>query len=278
MQIASETVAALDATEAARRVAARFRSPRWQPPLLPVMAVELMALSQVPRPGLEDFRAVVTRDPLLAARVLQRAQPPVGRPRPPVRCLDQALRALGAPALQRLVFDLALDTRVVQAPGYTEALEGLRVHSVATARAARVVARHVGQPPADCFLAGLLRDVGLLALLVVLSEQPERPCPSADSATLAGARGVVSDQIARAWRLPAPLARGGEPGPLAAVLALADRLVLELGARVGASAPATSGRGTPSTDTLRAALSALQIDRPRWQAIRGDVEAALERL
>ncbi len=285
----------IDTDELVRAVMAHFRSPRYQPPLLPVIAVEIMALSQDPDASANDIVAVVERDPLLAAKVLKLAQSSAyGGGRRPTASLQDAVARLGSRALRDMVFEVSLNTRIFQAQGCTEAMERLRIHSVATAHIANAVCRHTGIRNDFAFLGGLLHDVGVAGLFMVLSEMPDRPEPLGAWPAVRRVHATASGQLATLWRLPRALIDlvrhhhdlviDGRPSPLCAVIIVAERFAFEFAPLVGDD-PSTAGRpkhmpgkDLSAPDTIKAACGLLRINAARWASIRADAKAIAEQI
>ncbi len=284
MSAAAKAEPEIDTEELIRRVMGHFRSPRYQPPLLPVVAVEIMAISQDPDASAKDIVAVVERDPLLAAKVLTLAQTAAySGGRLPTKSLADAVSRLGTGALRDMVFEISLNTRIFQAPGYTEAMERLRVHSVATARITQVVCRHTGIREDFAFLAGLLHDVGIAGLFIALAEMPDRPEPAQAWAAVQKVHAGASGQLCSLWRLPRELVDAcrhhhdvivdGKPSPLNAILIVAERLAFQFAPLVGDD-PSTGqipkhmpGKDLSGAETVKAACGLLRINGRTWSAI-----------
>lgn len=282
----------IDTDELLRRVMAHFRSPRYQPPLLPVIAVEIMALSQDEDISANDIVAIVERDPLLAAKLLKLAQSSrYSSGRRPVQTLQDAVARLGNAALRDMVFEVSLNTRIFQAQGYTEAMERLRVHSVATAHIARAVCRHVRVRSEYAFLAGLLRDVGVAGLFIALAEMggpdPHRTWPA-----VCRVHAEASGLLGSLWRLPKPLVEvmrhhhevvvDGKANTLCAIVVVAERFAFELAPLVGDD-PSTPqkprrmpGKDLCASETVKAACALLGINGDTWAAIRADAKRIVE--
>lgn len=273
---------------------AHFRSPRYQPPLLPVIAVELMALSQQADTSAAEIAAVLQRDPLLAAKVLKTAQSGAYVRLNPPRSLNDAVTRLGARALRDIVFEVSLNTRIFQAPGYTEAMERLRVHSVTTAHICRELSRAVGVDGEMAFLVGLLHDVGIAGAFVALSEMPSRPSVEVAWSAVLRVHAEASGALARLWRLPPKLQVllanhhsvmiEGKPNTLAALLCVSERFAFELAPLVG-SDPSTPqrprimpGKDISSPDVIKQACKILRIDGTAWKRLRERAVAAVEKI
>jgi HD-like signal output (HDOD) protein len=159
-----------------------------QPPLLPAVTVELMALAGRPEVEVDEVVKLLEKDTLLAGRVLQIARSPLAAPAMELRSLKAAIVRLGLNAIRTIVMEVSMSTRVFKAPVYADALAHIPVHSKAVAYLARLVARQTFIDPEFAFLCGLLHDVGLSVSLVTMADpvvnQPppalETLCPALD--------------------------------------------------------------------------------------------------
>lgn len=185
------------------QVFATFRSPQYKPPMLPVVATELMVLTRRPGVGAADVTKTLGRDPILAAAVLKLAQSPLYAARVPPTSLAQAVSRLGFATVRDLVFQVALDLRVFRAEGYKELMERVRRHSVVTAHIMRLLGSYTKLPADQAFLCGLLHDVGLGGVLLVLGEMPppKRPSLIAMSTALSEMHHEAGVMMARMWQL-----------------------------------------------------------------------------
>lgn len=283
---------ALDTTEWTRKLLAHFRSPRYQPPLLPIIAVEIMALSQQREASTAEIVLVLSKDPLLAAQVLTRAQSSAYARGNETRTLHDAVMKLGLRVLRNIVFEVSLNTRVFQAPpGYTEAMERLRVHSVATAHLASLVARRTGQAQDYAFLAGLLHDVGIAGLFIALADLPNPPPLTTAWPDILRFHTEASAALAHLWRLPRELQGAlanhhgltvnGEPDPLTATVVVAERFAFELAPLIGKD-PSTPdrprimpGKDVSAGPVIQGACKLLGIDAPAFAALHAEARALL---
>ena len=80
---------------------------------------------------------VLERESLLAGRVLKLANSPRFGGVAQIQTLRGAIRRLGLREFRDLVVEAAMNSRIFRAPGYSDALDKLRVHSAATAHADR---------------------------------------------------------------------------------------------------------------------------------------------
>lgn len=110
--------------------------------------------------GLERAAELVSQDPALSLHVLRFAA--AHEPGEPLRSIEQTVLALGSAGLTTLLSECEV-VRGLGFPGYLD-LQELRDHSVNVALLARFYARAAGVDSDIAYMAGLLHDVGILAL------------------------------------------------------------------------------------------------------------------
>jgi len=261
---AADSVGGLDRHDVVRKLQETFSSPSYRPPMLPQVAMEVMALSQKPGATFEELVALLQKDAVLAARVLSVAQSASFVGRSPVQTLQQASVRLGLRAMRDLVLEAALNMKIFRVPGYDAAMERLARHSAAVAHVVRAVCRRTRIEAEFAFLCGLLHDVGFPASLLALSADPEWRSASFEelAPVLDEVHEEASGVLARLWKLPEniqrivathhELAPGGKVEPVNAALIVAEHLVWEAGA--GHSPP------PPDADPFARGLKEPQLD------------------
>lgn len=133
-------------------------------PSVPRLYTELTQLLAEGSAGAPEAARIVERDIAMAAKVLQLANSAYFGRRSPVTRVAEAVAYLGLEALRALVLqagafrEFPVGSRI---EGFD--LEALHRHSTHVARLAAALARETGAGP-DAFTAGMLHDVGLLAL------------------------------------------------------------------------------------------------------------------
>jgi HD-like signal output (HDOD) protein len=271
-----------------RRIRATFATPTYAPPVLPVAALEVHQLSQAKNVKLEQVLSALEKDPLLAARVLKVANSSVYAGAP-LQSLHHAVLRIGMKNLASVVWEVALNMRVFRCKHYEQPMEQIRRHSTAVAHLARLVAQQTSIPLDYAFLCGLLHDVGAAAILLLLGERAPGSTtqePALEESVLAqvmeDAHAEASQLVAKLWKLPADLqlvlahhhsvTSGGYAHPTAAVIALAQKLALEEGPRVGWHLPPWDE--TPLSG-LMAAEAALSVDANAFEKLRKKAEPML---
>lgn len=221
----------------------RFHQIDYVPPVLPKVALDLLAMTRQVDVDISGIAKAIERDSMLAARVLRLAQSPLYAARMPVRSIADALLKLGLDRLTQLVMETSLSAKVFRAPGYEAPMARLSRHSRATAHIARIVGAAAGANGEYAFLCGLLHDVGIAAIMIALTAVPRGASPpDFDSVwpIMLASHEEISGILAGLWGFSAELQHvmghhhsyqmGGKTNALAATVFLAGALATELGA------------------------------------------------
>ncbi len=191
-------------------------------PTLPAVALRLLAAGELTEPSATAALELLGRDRTLTARVLSAARMATGAAHGPVVTLDEAVALLGFAGVRSVVLAAAaFDCFASMAPeaesGAFNRSEFWR-HSLAVACAGRQLARQradLGVDAADAFVAGLLHDLGKVALAAVFPKAYDRIVTRADHsrgdiadserAILGVDHTVAGRRLAERWRLPPAL-------------------------------------------------------------------------
>ncbi len=284
-----------DSGELLMRLMETFSAPDYQPPMLPRVALEVSQLANMPDTDFRRVAGALARDPILSGKVMAIANSPVYARGLPIDTLDDAVARLGIAGLRNIVMQVALSMRVFRAKSYSDCMESVRSHSVATAHIAHAIARRCNVDPNKAFLAGLLHDVGIAASLLVIVDALGRRSPPPLArfwASIQGCHDEAGQILCSVWGLPKPLRQavarhhdpregGGVNGvnPLGAVICLAEHFAhlhkrtvdvqgLRPGARVDRSDP----------KLLAAARDGLRIDRDDLHSVHDEAGTLIELL
>ncbi len=265
-------------------------------PTAPAVALELLALCRQQAPDAVQVRDAVARDPALAAKVLGLAAAVTSPEDCPPPSLAAAAGALGPAALLTAALSFSLDRGPPGTPaaGFDEDAWWRR--AVAASAAASALGPALGVDPATAAVAGLLEDLGALALHEVLGREHAALAEHAggDHARLArlererlGAdHAAAGALLARAWNVPAAVvdavARSHEEpasllaagAPLAACAALGGLLQ---DAPIEAARAADRANVAPAAlDLARAAAAAARSALPpRQEGLDADARGEL---
>lgn len=181
-------------------------------PSPPGVALQIIALAQDPNATLGAAAEVIGMDPALSARLLRVANSPLYATRRRTETLAQAMAMLGLNATLSLALGFSLVHGLRGHNGTAQTQERIWRRSVLAAMAARLLGQQASLKRAETLmLAGLLQDIGRLALLQAMPEDYSALCARADdnSALLALEREAfdadhaeVGAWLARRWHLP----------------------------------------------------------------------------
>jgi HD-like signal output (HDOD) protein len=247
-----------------------FRSPAYRPPMLPAVVLELQGLSRKTKIEVREIVAVISKEPLLAARLLQLAGSALYGSRP-VESLETAVVRLGMQRTCDLFLQAALEARIFRAPGYEREMATLARHSALVAEVAVRVGAFAHLPAEHTFMCGLLHDVGMAASLIALADVARGASPPPVELALPAVQEVHTQagaHLTQMWRLPPEVRlvienhhlRGGRDvgAPPVAAVAIADFLVTQEGVSIEAAAV------PPCPEMLKAAhLEAADLVRLR---------------
>ena len=188
-------------------------------PTLSPVAIKLLQITADPDSGADDVVRALRGDQSLTAKILQVANSPVMGGGGKVTTLDRAVVCLGFKAIRNIALAVKVfEALPVPAPG-GEAGRFTPVefwkHSLGVACAARRLAamrKEIGVDPEEAFVAGLLHDLGKVALHAVFPKAYERIASRAEEtradiadcerAVLGVDHTVAGRHLAKRWGLP----------------------------------------------------------------------------
>jgi len=269
-----------------------------QLPTIPVVALQVGELVHDPRVSAQKVAEVMQRDPSLSAKVLKLVNSSYYAIPGGVSDVARAISFIGFNTLHQLVLTVSVMDTLRTPEGSNFNAAGLWLHCLGVAAYAETIAEHIGHSdPGSCFTAGLLHDIGKIALAIAEPEKFGRAIDLARNDGLSMARAErkaglpphdrVGSRLARKWRFPAPLLvpiqyhhGTGKPHvrreltkslrAVADITALADHLALYY--KLG-----DSGSPKPDEhrkDTLeRVGMSTIQVDKI-YSAVMRRLEAS----
>lgn len=204
-------------------------------PVFPAVALKVLGLACEPESSFSEMETLVSSDQVLAGRILKAANSSLYGSGGRISTIRQAMAYIGLETSRRV-----LTAGVFQPLFASASLHGLWKHSLEISQLAEKLAGHSGQiPPDEAFLAGLVHDVGRLALqksaqedVIAYTRLLERGCqPVFAEAVLCGFdHGVAGGDILRLWSFPENLTEAVQShhqpehsdSKLAAILYLAE--------------------------------------------------------
>jgi putative nucleotidyltransferase with HDIG domain len=180
-------------------------------------ALKLVGLLDQAAVSNEDVVQVLKFDSVLTAKLLRACNSPYYGFDEPVSSVEQAVLILGHQQILHIVLSIAFGGAMSTAlPGYSAESKDLWAHSLTTAMAADRIARTntaMDIEPSVAFTAGLLHDIGKLALNHVLTAEVQEQIRSristgsvsrieAEKAVIGTDHGEVGAYLLETWRLP----------------------------------------------------------------------------
>ncbi len=297
----------MDEEAMVEQLLACIEAPDYRPPTLPVVAVDLMNISQRADVEIDDVVALLEQDSLIAGRILKVVGSAAFTGATKITSLRDATMRLGLKTIRDLVMEIAMNMRVFKSPDYSDTMNLLRRHATATAHTCRVVCQHTDVDAEFAFMAGLLHDVGIAGTLLALSDNKGKRKSPPDLISIWPAVDRVHQRagelMAGHWELPEDIQIAasahhqvilkGKVHPLSATVAIANEIAHSLDAGV---IPKADGaleemseeerdcvRAHTSVDrsskaTLKHAFDALGIEESKLLVIRAEAKDVLSTL
>jgi putative nucleotidyltransferase with HDIG domain len=180
-------------------------------------ALKLVGLLDQAAVSNEDVVQVLKFDNVLTAKLLRACNSPYYGFDEPVSSVEQAVLILGHQQILHIVLSIAFGGAMSTAlPGYSAEAKDLWAHSLTTAMAADRIARTntaMDIEPSVAFTAGLLHDIGKLAMNHVLTAEVQDEIRGrigngstsrieAEKTVLGTDHGEVGAYLLETWRLP----------------------------------------------------------------------------
>ncbi|HED17605.1 MAG TPA: HDOD domain-containing protein [Gammaproteobacteria bacterium] len=190
-------------------------------PAMPKMASEIIQISSNPYANSHDLAAVIEQDPSLAAQLMRYAKSSFYGYRGEIDSLHQAIsRVLGFDMVMDMALGIALGKSFRIPANGTLGLKAFWQHAVYSAMLVQrlsAVVKSVHRPrPGQAYLAGLLQNIGLLALGQLFPEEfamlnkavnkyPDVPLSALEEKVLGVTHAEVGSWLMEAWDMPGEL-------------------------------------------------------------------------
>ena len=229
-------------------------------PRVPAVIPQLLRSLREEGTSSGELARQVAQDPTVVAEVIREVNSPHYRPAAPVRNIEGALMLLGQNGLRMLLARVAFRPVIGVQGGRLarQAAPPVWRHAEKCALAASLLAPALGADPFEAYLAGLMRNVGLVVAVRVIDQVDGAgalPRSDAFAAALHDSARLLSARIAAQWDFPPPVTaairQAGEPGgpPLAQALRAGARLAtLRLLLDDGAEEAQAAAAGLPAAE------------------------------
>ena len=178
-------------------------------PMLPALANQVIELAADPEIQVGKLTGVISKDQVLASRLLGMANSALCAPLMKISTVNEAIVRLGTSAARNLVITGCFASQLHDPGIYGPAGPALAEHAIGTAYAAQLIAVQIGdEDPDEAFLCGLLHDIGKLVILKMAYDEGcrGRSIPSEErSALIASWHAIVGGLALTRWHLPVDL-------------------------------------------------------------------------
>lgn len=187
-------------------------------PAMPATAQKLLALPLDTDEGETQMLQLIGQDPQISAKIISLANSPIMGVSRKLNTVSDAAMLLGLTRVKSVAVGIASMSHLAQSPaGKYFKPQDLWLHSMTVAIVMRTIAqampRNIRPNEDQIFLAGLLHDIGFMALHHIdtgasdalhhqLLLQPERSILEIELETLGITHCYIGSQLARHWHLP----------------------------------------------------------------------------
>ena len=184
-------------------------------PSLPAVAIKIIELANDPDADINTACQYIALDPALAAKILKAANSPLYKSRRAATNVRQAVSVLGTHAVIVIGLSFTLANSLMKHPGQYPGVFDNNMfwrRSITSALACRALGEKVGlNIPDDLLLAGLLQEIGILALSAMMPDEYEPIFVSAsdhdtllriERETLGAGHDEVGYALLKQWNIP----------------------------------------------------------------------------
>ncbi|NWF90133.1 MAG: HDOD domain-containing protein [Ignavibacteriaceae bacterium] len=140
-------------------------------PAVPKVLQEISQLFNLPRISLKQVGNIVEKDPALTVKVLSVANSPLYGLRRNVKSIDSAVLILGIQEIKSIVTSIKMTSTIKMKPDKFFDPNKFWHHSMSVGMLAQRMAKDLGFSfEGDCFVAGMLHDMGILVMHEFLSK------------------------------------------------------------------------------------------------------------
>ena len=187
-------------------------------PTLPVVAMQLLEMTNNPDVSLKEIASLIQSDPGLASKVLKTVNSSFyGLPKP-CPSIKRAILVLGLKAIKSLVLGFSM-VNLTKDMGEAIGLSDFWKHTILAAVGARQIARDISMSePDEVFSAALMQNIGVLAMLAVNTEVyapllaktggNHHQLLKLEQEQLGVDHVQVGTAMAEKWRMPTPIVVG----------------------------------------------------------------------
>jgi HD-like signal output (HDOD) protein len=178
-------------------------------PMLPAMASHVVDLALDPEVSATRITNVVSKDPVLATRVIQLANSAFSAPATEITSIGEAVVRMGTGPVRNVVTAACLSSLAADPRIYGKHGRDHIDHSIGTAYLAWLIADRANESPDEAFLYGLLHDIGKLVILKLARDcrnfDIAAPSEEDTAVVLAEMHAPIGGHVLKQWGMPKSL-------------------------------------------------------------------------
>ena len=188
------------------RITTKLEEDALDLPLLPVVATQVLHLSDDPNADATKLSALIQQDQALAAQILRIANSPAYAARSSIVSLQQAISWLGLNILAGLAFSVSVQSGVFKVKGYEKEVHALWRQALATGLYGKEIARRNRHNVENAFLCGILHTIGKPLLIHLMlqdsGDTSSKPSWTTMNSIIQECSILAGTKLAAAWQLP----------------------------------------------------------------------------
>lgn len=185
-------------------------------PALPLTVTKVMAVTSNPESSAQDLMKAILPDQSMCAAILKIANSAFFGLPGEVSTIDKAVVVLGFDEIRNVVIGKAVFTSFQSLNrNNRQNIQTFWEHSFTCGLAAKIIAEHLGLSPSEFFIAGLIHDIGKLAMLLTfprdysplleLSEPNQYRSIIKENEIFSISHDEIGKRLLRRWHFPEPL-------------------------------------------------------------------------
>jgi putative nucleotidyltransferase with HDIG domain len=175
-------------------------------PVSPGLIDQAMGLAADPEVSVHHLVRLISKEQVLATRVLRLANSASNAPVRPITTITDATVRVGTNAVRNVLLAACVASKVEAEAVYMRGGMQLLDHAIGTAYMAELIASRADVDPNEALVCGLLHDIGKLAIVKMSIDAPgyRGPAPTHNQIerVVIERHALVGAQLLRAWRLP----------------------------------------------------------------------------
>lgn len=178
-----------------------------QLPTIPSNVVAIQRIVGNPGCDIGDLVHAVSRDPVMATKLIGVANSPYYAARSPSRSIADAVMRIGLRQTRDVLMALAVRSKIFRIPGNQSIADSMYRDAVAAAYATRIIARHLELDEDTAFLVGLVHDLGKILVHTAAAEVHRTtkgqlvPAPRIIDRVMRDIHAPLGALVAETWRL-----------------------------------------------------------------------------